>query len=102
MSSNRVHAEVRHTRQQAWREVNEAIAAAADALSDRFSDADESWMFMCECGLPGCAEMIGATLGSYRRARLDGAFFVLPGHQDADDDVLDRSLQTDARQGRAS
>jgi hypothetical protein len=84
-------ADRRTARQEAWHDVNARIAHAADALSLSLGDADQSWTFLCECGLPDCAQMIRATLGEYRAARLAGAYAVIPGHEDPTDRVVERS-----------
>jgi hypothetical protein len=81
----------RTARQEAWHDVNAHIAHAADALSLSIGDADKPWTFLCECGLRDCAQMISATLGDYRAARLAGAYVVIPGHEDATDRIVERT-----------
>jgi hypothetical protein len=59
-----------------FREVNEAIASAADRL-----EADEA-EFVCECADAECAHRITAGLEEYDRVREEPTRFILkPGHE---------------------
>jgi hypothetical protein len=60
-----------------FRDANEQIQRRAREL-----EFDERVPFLCECGEPGCHEIVRLTLVEYERARAEGArFFVVPGHE---------------------
>jgi hypothetical protein len=62
-----------------FREANERIQQRAQEL-----EFSEPVPFLCECGEPGCREILRLTLGEYEQVRGGGGarFFVLPGHED--------------------
>ena len=64
-----------------FRDANERIRDRADEL-----DFPDPVPFLCECGEPGCREIVRLTLVEYERVRRNGGthFFVLPGHDEID------------------
>lgn len=78
----------RKLRNQAlFREVNQRIAELSEKLDDL--DQGEQPGFVCECSELGCAELVGAPLDVYDRARDDPTLFlVLKGHEDLSHDAI--------------
>jgi hypothetical protein len=61
-----------------FRQVNERLKE----IGESFSLVTERAEFVCECGVPDCAEPIQMTLGDYERIRQESTwFFVRPGHE---------------------
>ena len=58
------------------REANERIAEQAERYQ-----VLAGIPMLCECGDPGCSELVLVTLGGYRQARREKAFLIAPGHR---------------------
>jgi hypothetical protein len=72
-----------------FREVNERIRE----IAGRFGVLDVA-LFICECGQGSCAESIELSLEEYDALRaLPGAFAMVPGHEAADEHVVERNRQ---------
>jgi hypothetical protein len=68
-----------------YREVNDRIATAARDLG---APDDHELLVFCECGLPGCRELIALTLDEYTGARRSAdVYIVVPAHADPDADI---------------
>lgn len=64
--------------QSTFREVNERI----EEVSDRFGPSAEPLLIVCECGHPGCHEMIEVTAAEYEALRESPVrFAVAAGHE---------------------
>jgi hypothetical protein len=74
------------------RTVNERIRAI-DETAEGWADADERFVFRCECGDPGCSEQVEMTLAEYERARSQrDRFAVVPDHEDEEiEQVVERN-----------
>lgn len=71
--------------QEVFRQANERIREAAEehALDMRIP-------FICECGNPGCSQVLLLSLDEYRAVRADGTRFITKtGHESADRGVAD-------------
>jgi hypothetical protein len=58
------------------REVNENIERAAE----RLGVAGDSWLFLCECGRPGCRETVELTIEEFDDVSAHG-FLLAHGHR---------------------
>ena len=73
--------------EELFREVNAHIAE----IEDRFVLAGEPLPLICECANTGCATVIKVEQETFRAVRENPLrFLVAPGHEEADEAVVDR------------
>lgn len=81
----------RERNQQLFRAVNERIHEAG---ADFDISPPHEFDFVCECGEASCTEMLRIRLGEYEQIPRTGPHFIVkPGHEQADQSVLLRTVE---------
>ena len=67
-----------------FRTVNESIQELATSFG-----GPDNYEFICECSARGCVELVKLTRVQYEHVRAEGVrFFVVPGHENAEVEVV--------------
>ena len=65
-----------------FRDVNERVAELNERFGASYSEPDDHWDFLCECGNEGCLERIKLTRAEYEAVRSRPTrFAIVPGHE---------------------
>jgi hypothetical protein len=72
----------------------ELFRAVNNRIRELAADWPDDYEFMCECNDETCTRVLRMTVEEYEELRADPALFVvLPGHEQPDDDEIERSKE---------